>query len=74
VRERRAQQPLGDGLPARAEIATLLTAVLAERLRAAGRDSDGAAVWAQGLVGSVQSAGDCGWTGARWAAPRSPTT
>jgi AcrR family transcriptional regulator len=43
---------------ARAEIATLLTAVLAERLRAAGRDTDGADVWAQGLVGMVQSAGD----------------
>jgi AcrR family transcriptional regulator len=43
---------------ARAEIATMLTAVLAEQLRQAGRDTDRAAVWAQGLVGMVQSAGD----------------
>ena len=44
---------------ARAEIATMLTAVLAEQLRRAGRDTDrAAAVWAQGLVGMVQSAGD----------------
>ncbi len=43
---------------ARAEIARMLTAVLSERLSAAGRDTDGAAVWAQGLVGMVQSAGD----------------
>jgi AcrR family transcriptional regulator len=43
---------------ARAEIARMLTAVLSERLRAAGRDTDGATVWAQGLVGMVQSAGD----------------
>lgn len=43
---------------ARAEIATMLTAVLAEQLRRAGRDTDRAAVWAQGLVGMVQSAGD----------------
>ena len=43
---------------ARAEIARMLTAVLSERLRAAGRATAGAAVWAQGLVGMVQSAGD----------------
>jgi len=43
---------------ARAEIARMLTVVLSERLTAAGRDTDGAAVWAQGLVGMVQSAGD----------------
>jgi AcrR family transcriptional regulator len=43
---------------ARAEIAAGLTAVLAEQLRGAGRATDGATVWAQGLVGMVQSAGD----------------
>ena len=43
---------------ARAEIAAVLTGVLTERLRAAGREIDRAAVWAQGLVGMVQSAGD----------------
>ncbi len=43
---------------ARAEIARMLTTVLTEPLRAAGRDAAGAAVWAQGLVGMVQSAGD----------------
>jgi AcrR family transcriptional regulator len=43
---------------ARAEIARMLTAVLSERLRASGRATAGAAVWAQGLVGMVQSAGD----------------
>lgn len=43
---------------ARAEIARLLTALLVERLEAAGRATDGAQVWAQGLVGMVQSAGD----------------
>jgi AcrR family transcriptional regulator len=43
---------------ARAEIATMLTAVLAHQLRTAGRDTDRAAVWAHGLVGMVQSAGD----------------
>jgi AcrR family transcriptional regulator len=43
---------------ARAEIATMLTAVLAEQLRRAGRDTDRATVWAHGLVGMVQSAGD----------------
>jgi len=43
---------------ARAEIAAMLTEVLARQLRAAGRAVEGAAVWAQGLVGMVQSAGD----------------
>jgi AcrR family transcriptional regulator len=43
---------------ARGQIAGLLTALLVDRLRAAGRDPGGAEVWAQGLVGMVQSAGD----------------
>jgi AcrR family transcriptional regulator len=43
---------------ARQQIARLLTALLVDRLNAAGRDTDGAQVWAQGLVGMVQSAGD----------------
>jgi AcrR family transcriptional regulator len=43
---------------ARAEIARLLTALLEHRLAAAGREAGGAQVWAQGLVGMVQSAGD----------------
>jgi len=43
---------------ARDEIARMLTGVLTEQQRAAGRDTGGTAVWAQGLVGMVQSAGD----------------
>jgi AcrR family transcriptional regulator len=43
---------------AREEIARLLTALLAGRLEAAGRATDGTQAWAQGLVGMVQSAGD----------------
>ncbi|MBN9109523.1 MAG: TetR/AcrR family transcriptional regulator [Pseudonocardia sp.] len=43
---------------AREQIARLLAVLIGERLRAAGRDSGGAEVWAHGLVGMVQSAGD----------------
>jgi AcrR family transcriptional regulator len=43
---------------AREQIARRLTALLVNRLAAAGRDTTGAEVWAQGLVGLVQSAGD----------------
>jgi AcrR family transcriptional regulator len=43
---------------AREQIARLLTALIGERLRGQGLDSGGAEVWAQGLVGMVQSAGD----------------
>jgi AcrR family transcriptional regulator len=43
---------------AREQIARRLTALLVGRLAAAGRDTTGAEVWAQGLVGLVQSAGD----------------
>jgi AcrR family transcriptional regulator len=43
---------------AREQIARRLTALLVSRLAAAGRDTTGAEVWAQGLVGLVQSAGD----------------
>ena len=43
---------------ARAEIARMLTAVLERAAGGPGRDTGGAAVWAQGLVGMVQSAGD----------------
>lgn len=43
---------------AREQIARLLATLIGERLRAAGRDSGGAEVWAHGLVGMVQSAGD----------------
>lgn len=43
---------------ARGQIARSLTALLANRLAATGRDTAGAEVWAQGLVGLVQSAGD----------------
>jgi AcrR family transcriptional regulator len=43
---------------AREQIARLLTTLLANPLAAAGRDTDSAQAWAQGLVGMVQSAGD----------------
>ncbi len=43
---------------AREETARLLTALLVHRLEAVGRDTACAQVWAQGLVGMVQSAGD----------------
>lgn len=43
---------------ARQQIARLLTALLVDQLAAAGGDISGAEVWAQGLVGMVQSAGD----------------
>lgn len=43
---------------AREQIARLLTSLMGERLREQGVDSGGAEVWAQGLVGMVQSAGD----------------
>jgi AcrR family transcriptional regulator len=43
---------------AREQIARLLTTLLVRRLGATGRDTAGAEVWAQGLVGMVQSAGD----------------
>ena len=42
----------------RGQIAALLATIIGERLRAEGRDSGGAEVWAYGLVGMVQSAGD----------------
>ncbi|MFP5023182.1 TetR family transcriptional regulator [Pseudonocardia phyllosphaerae] len=42
----------------RGQIAQLLAVVLGDRLRAEGRDSGGAEVWAHGLIGMVQSAGD----------------
>jgi AcrR family transcriptional regulator len=43
---------------AREQIARLVATLLGERLREDGLDSGGAEVWAQGLVGMVQSAGD----------------
>lgn len=43
---------------AREHIARLLTTLIGDRLRAAGHDSGGAEVWAHGLVGMVESAGD----------------
>ncbi|GAY13264.1 transcriptional regulator, tetr family [Pseudonocardia sp. N23] len=54
--EREAGAEIVDG--ARDQIARLLAVLIGERLRAAGRDSGGAEVWAHGLVGMVQSAGD----------------
>jgi AcrR family transcriptional regulator len=43
---------------AREQIARLVATLIGERLREDGLDSGGAEVWAQGLVGMVQSAGD----------------
>jgi AcrR family transcriptional regulator len=43
---------------AREQIARLVTVLIGDRLREDGLDSGGAEVWAQGLVGMVQSAGD----------------
>lgn len=43
---------------AREQIARLLATLMGERLREQGLDSGGAEVWAHGLVGMVQSAGD----------------
>ncbi|WP_255684343.1 TetR family transcriptional regulator [Pseudonocardia sp. TRM90224] len=43
---------------ARERIARVLTALIGERMREFGLDSGGAEVWAQGMVGMVQSAGD----------------
>lgn len=40
------------------QIARMVATLLGERLREDGLDSGGAEVWAQGLVGMVQSAGD----------------
>ncbi|MFC7660027.1 TetR/AcrR family transcriptional regulator [Pseudonocardia benzenivorans] len=54
--EREAGTELVDD--AREQIARMLASLIGERLRAAGRDSGGAEVWAHGLVGMVQSAGD----------------
>ncbi|MEQ3551508.1 TetR/AcrR family transcriptional regulator [Pseudonocardia nematodicida] len=42
----------------RGRIGALLATLIGERVRAAGRDSGGAEVWAHGLVGMVQSAGE----------------
>lgn len=42
----------------RSVVATMITRVLGERLRAAGLDSGGAEAWGHGLVGMVQTAGD----------------
>ncbi|OLL75819.1 Transcriptional regulator, TetR family [Pseudonocardia sp. Ae168_Ps1] len=42
----------------RGRIGAVLTTLFGERLRAEGRDSGGAEVWAHGLIGMVQSAGD----------------
>ncbi|ANY09832.1 TetR/AcrR family transcriptional regulator [Pseudonocardia sp. HH130630-07] len=42
----------------RGRIGAVLTILFGERLRAEGRDSGGAEVWAHGLIGMVQSAGD----------------
>ncbi len=43
---------------AREQIARLLSTLIGESLREDGQDTGGAEVWAQGLVGMVQSAGD----------------
>lgn len=55
-----AERDAGAGIvdDAREQIARLLAILIGERLRAAGRDSGGAEVWAHGLVGMVQNAGD----------------